>query len=68
MAGDRVVGDRINKFCDDTCRNKSEVARRAGITPKSFHEMLNGKRKIDMDVLRNIGNVLGVPASKFIDD
>lgn len=55
-----IIAPNVRKIIEYRCLKQSLVAKRAGYTPQSFNNMLNGRKIItDVDVL-NIANALDV--------
>ena len=63
-----TAGEKLNKYLEETFRNKSAVARAAGISIQSFHAILKGRQPLDTATLVRICRVLMVDPRDFIDD
>lgn len=70
MADDaqKTAGQKLDEYMVRTCRNKSAVARKAGIPVKTLNEMLMGRQKINTAQLKAICMAMEAPASSFLDD
>lgn len=62
----------IGKKLDDLLKNRkmtvTELARRVGVAPTTIYSIIQrNNKKVDIDVLLNIADVLGVDAEYFRD-
>lgn len=62
-----VVGNRIKAYIKEIGMKQGFLANKIGLSPKSLNLMINGKTKINVDVLSNISNALGVDSSFFLN-
>ncbi len=63
-----IVARRVDAYLDQMGFNKSEVARKVGKNPRTFHGMLKGEQRMDADTLRAVCAAIGVKSSVFTDD
>ena len=60
--------ERIRAYIDEHGIKQLSVAERAGIPPKTFNAIMNGKRTLYADDVEAICNALNVPADTFYSD
>lgn len=60
------VFEKVRAYIDDNHLKHVSVARKAGISPSTFSAMLNGKRTMYAENLRDICYSLNVSADTFI--
>lgn len=62
------VADRIYQIMEEKCMKQCLVARAAGFNPKTFNEMLRGRRLIKIEDLPTICDALGVSPNDLFAD
>lgn len=61
------VYEKVRRYIEDNHLKQTSVAKKAGIRRGTFNAMINGKRTMYADDLRNICYALNVSADTFID-
>ena len=63
------IGSKLSALLSERNMNVSELAKRTGIAPSTIYSIIQrNNKKVDIDVLLNIANVLGVKAEYFSDN
>ncbi len=59
------IPSRINAYLENNGYSKAKIARKIGITPHEFHDMLTMRKTMTADVLVKLCNILGRTAEFF---
>lgn len=59
-------GDRIRIACELLELPQAEIARRAGLHPSHFSEIIHGKRGMGVPVARRLSKVLHIPIARLL--
>ncbi|MDO5575193.1 MAG: helix-turn-helix transcriptional regulator [bacterium] len=62
------IGNKLNNLLNERNMTVSELARRIDVAPTTIYSIIQrNNKKVDIDVLLNISDVLGVNAEYFRD-
>lgn len=62
------IGNKLDELLKKRKMTVSELARRVGVAPTTIYSIIQrNNKKVDIDVLLNIADVLGVDAEYFRD-